>query len=185
MARPRRKPKRRKTSGSGGAGWLVTGLALGLAVAAWIWWSDRQDTSPPVTKEAPVARPSPPAEKAKPEAPPPADERFEFYDMLPSFEVVVPETTPRDRPGARPPPIELPGTYVLQAGSFPEFSQADAVKARLALLGVSSQIQKVSVDERTFHRVRIGPVENLTELNRLRDRLRQNQIDFLVIQVRE
>lgn len=179
MARARR--RRRKKGGGRGFAGLVLGLAVGLSVAGWLWLNPRQGTVP-ATPPAPAPAEAPAPLPEMPE-PPPGDDRFEFYDTLPSFEVVVPESQP-DGTGT-PPPISRPGTYVLQAGSYPEHAQADSVKARLALLGVSSQIQAVTVDGRRFHRVRIGPVENLDELNRLRERLRQNRIEFLVIQVRE
>ncbi|MDQ1303206.1 MAG: hypothetical protein QG595_1189, partial [Pseudomonadota bacterium] len=71
------------------------------------------------------------------------------------------------------------------AGAFPEFADADAVKARLALLGVVAEIQSAEADGRRFHRVRIGPIDDLDKLNRLRARLRQNRIEFMLIPVAE
>jgi cell division protein FtsN len=117
---------------------------------------------------------------------PPAEatDRFEFYEMLPDAEVDVPEQ-PKATGGIRPPPVSVPGTYVVQAGAFPNFAEADKVKARLALLGVESEIQAADANGGTFHRVRIGPIDDLDELNRLRARLRQNGIEYLVIPVGE
>lgn len=192
----RRRGDRRGPALPGGVG-LGAGLALGLLVAAVVWWKDHRAAAPgtppaesPPAAEAPVPAPAPTPQKSKQPPPPPpppteAPGRFQFYEMLPNFEVVVPEQEKKVGRGASLPPVEDPGIYVLQAGSFPEFAEADAVRARLALLGVSSQIQKVTVDEKTYHRVRVGPISDLNELNRLRNRLRQNRIDFLVIQVGE
>lgn len=117
---------------------------------------------------------------------PPAEatNRFEFYDMLEDAEVKVPAQATPVRP-ATPPPVSQPGTYVIQAGAFPNFADADKVKARLALLGVESLIQTAQANGSVFHRVRIGPIENLNELNRLRTRLRQNGIEYQVIPVGE
>lgn len=118
---------------------------------------------------------------------PPATEdtnRFEFYEMLPDAEVEVAEQANPARPAA-PPPISQPGTYVIQAGAFPNFADADRVKARLALLGVVSVIQTAQANGSVFHRVRIGPIENLSEINRLRARLGQNGIEYQVIPVGE
>jgi cell division protein FtsN len=117
---------------------------------------------------------------------PPAEatDRFEFYEMLPDAEVDVPEQ-PRATGDVGPPPVSVPGTYVVQAGAFPNFAEADKVKARLALLGVESEIQAADANGATFHRVRIGPIDDLNELNRLRARLRQNGIEYLVIPVGE
>ena len=44
---------------------------------------------------------------------------------------------------------------------------------------------RVAVDEDVWHRVRIGPITDLTELNRLRTRLRAADLDALVIRVGE
>jgi cell division protein FtsN len=73
--------------------------------------------------------------------------------------------------------------YVLQAGSFSGFADADRMKARLALLGIVSRIQKVSIDEKTYHRVRIGPIDSLDQLNAMRQSLREARIEVMVIQV--
>src|SRR5262249_44035120 len=48
-----------------------------------------------------------------------AGEKYDFYEMLPNFEVVVPEKekdVKRDMPATAH--IERPGVYVLQAGSY-------------------------------------------------------------------
>ena len=41
----------------------------------------------------------------------------------------------------------------------------------------------MSVDTDTWHRVRIGPITNLDELNRLRARLREADVEALVIRI--
>ena len=75
------------------------------------------------------------------------------------------------------PPAEQPGQYLLQAGSFKQYQEADRMKASLALLGVQANIQKVKVNNDTWHRVRIGPYTNLAELNDVRARLKKNDVD--------
>ena len=75
------------------------------------------------------------------------------------------------------------GLYVLQAGSFTEYEDADRRRATLALQGIESKIQRVTIDDNTYHRVRIGPIDDLTELNVLRSRLREAQIDVLRIRL--
>jgi cell division protein FtsN len=44
-------------------------------------------------------------------------------------------------------------------------------------------VQKVSVDNDTWHRIRIGPISDLDQLNRLRAVLRKADVDVLVIRV--
>jgi cell division protein FtsN len=46
-------------------------------------------------------------------------------------------------------------------------------------------VQRVAVDEDVWHRVRIGPITDLDELNRLRAKLRSADLDALVIRVGE
>ena len=164
---------------------MLFGLAVGLSVAAAIYISDRR--SPPALDTA-VPATNVPATKAPQTKPPKkaeSDNRFEFYDMLPKFEVVIPEEDIEANPDISPGPVAAPGLYVLQAGSFSSNDDADRMKARLALLGIVSRIQKVAVDDKAYHRVRVGPVNSLDELNATRTLLRQAQIEVMVIRVGE
>ena len=49
--------------------------------------------------------------------------------------------------------------------------------------GISSNIQRVTVNDREYHRVVIGPTDDLDELNMLRSRLRAAKIDVLRIRL--
>jgi len=109
--------------------------------------------------------------------------RYDFYQMLPNFEVVVPEKESdvrRDVPAAK---IERPGVYVLQAGSYRNEADAMRVARQLTLQGIDAKVQRVAVDSDVWHRVRIGPVRDLGELNRVRRQLRAADVDALVIRV--
>jgi cell division protein FtsN len=111
-------------------------------------------------------------------------EKYDFYEMLPNFEVVVPEKdkeVKRDLPSAAK--IERPGVYVLQAGSYRNESDAERVRAQLQREGVVAKVQRVAVDADVWHRVRVGPIGNLDELNRLRKQLQAAELDALVIRV--
>jgi cell division protein FtsN len=111
-------------------------------------------------------------------------EKYDFYQMLPNFEVVVPEKdkdVKRDLPAGAP--IERPGVYVLQAGSYRNEADADRVARQLALQGVQAKVQRVAVDADVWHRVRIGPITNLTELNKVRKQLQAAEVNALVIRV--
>jgi cell division protein FtsN len=120
---------------------------------------------------------------ADPAAAKPA-EKYDFYEMLPNFEVVVPEKdkdVKRDLPAAAR--IERPGVYVLQAGSYRNQADAERVQRQLALQGVQSKVQRVAVDADVWHRVRIGPISNLDQLNKVRKQLQAAEVDALVIRV--
>jgi cell division protein FtsN len=72
---------------------------------------------------------------------------------------------------------------VLQAGSFSTNADADRRRAELALHGIESHIQRVKVNERNYHRVYIGPIDDLDELNMMRSRLRSAKIDVFRIRI--
>jgi len=75
--------------------------------------------------------------------------------------------------------------YVLQVGSFRDFSSADQVKAQLALLGIFADIQRVMLNEQDIrHRVRLGPYTSVNEMRDVRRRLRDNNIEFMLIELR-
>jgi cell division protein FtsN len=109
--------------------------------------------------------------------------QYDFYDMLPKFEVVVPERDQEVKRDAPRSPIERPGVYVLQAGSYRKLEDAQRVQNQLLKLGVEANLQRVAVDADEWHRVRIGPLTDLDEVNRLRTRLRASGLEPLVIRV--
>jgi cell division protein FtsN len=80
-------------------------------------------------------------------------------------------------------PIERPGVYVLQAGSYRNEGDAERVRRQLALQGVAAKVQRVAVDADVWHRVRIGPITDLAELNKVRKQLQAAEVDALVIRV--
>lgn len=120
----RRKPARsgaRKPPSRGGKGgksglpawaWMVLGLSLGLVVAALVY----------------ISRPAKPmdlapstAEKNKPKTialPPKEPSRFAFYEMLPSYEVVVPDEE-LNRAATKPPPVPAAATATQAPPSGP------------------------------------------------------------------
>lgn len=111
-------------------------------------------------------------------------EKYDFYQMLPNFEVVVPEKekdVKRDLPSTAK--IERPGIYVLQAGSYRNESDADRVRDQLSKVGIDAKVQRVAVDTDVWHRVRIGPITKLDELNKLRKQLQAADVDAIVIRV--
>jgi cell division protein FtsN len=110
-------------------------------------------------------------------------EHYDFYKMLPHFEVVVPEKesdVKQDVPTAN---IQRPGVYVLQAGSYRSEAEADRVAKQLSLEGIGAKVQRVAVDSDVWYRVRIGPISKLEELNRMRRRLESADVDSIVIRV--
>jgi cell division protein FtsN len=167
---------------------MLFGLGLGLIVALGVYLR-RAEPSAPVS-QARVPRSEQASESRSAPAPAAAAEdaddepRFDFYDILPRYEVVVPEVEEQPARAASPArPIDEPGSYILQAGSFAKLADADRLQASLALLGIESRIQKVTIDDDVFHRVRVGPIRDLAEVNRLRAKMRSARLDPLVMKV--
>lgn len=114
--------------------------------------------------------------------------RFDFYTILPEMEVVI-----SDEEAAPPDADDRPVTtaeqkqvrYRLQVGSFKKLSDADRQKARLALLGVEADIQKVNIGQGdVYHRVLTMPFASKKELNAKRRMFQKNKINSLVVQIK-
>ena len=149
--RAKRRPAARAQN-QGLPGWvqLFVGLTIGLLVAAAVFIKYKPlETN--LAGDGP-ARGSEAAEQAQDEngLPPEEETRFAFYDMLPNYELVIqyededqpatkkPSKEEKPKPKTKTPetPKEVaePGRYIIQAGSFKSFDDADKRKAKLALL---------------------------------------------------
>ena len=125
---------------------------------------------------------------------------YTFFTVLPEIEIVAesPEpTSPTFPPPAtaattaetssataaenvgsgahRETQTEANSLYRLQAGSYKRREDADQLKARLALLGMVSSVQKVSIQGRgDFYRVRLGPYDSYRAMAQADERLKQH-----------
>jgi cell division protein FtsN len=153
-------------------------LGLGLGVSAVLvtqlvskrWGS--QDGLAGLVQSA--ARPKPVEEKkAEASSAPSARPKLDFYTVLPEMETVLPDRSLRSARTAKSEKAEEGVRFVLQAGSFASFSDADQLKARLALQGLVAHVQKVTIEGRgDFHRVRLGPYERVEQLDTADQQLR-------------
>jgi cell division protein FtsN len=174
---------------------MLFGLAIGLVIAAGVYFrrapapadraaaAERTAPSPATAERAPARRGAPARTPSNGETAKTSDQRFDFYDILPQYEVVVPEVETAAGPSARAKPVDEPGSYVLQAGSFGAAADAEKLKANLALLGIESRVQKVAIDDDVYHRVRIGPITDLDKLNRIRRQLHDAHVNAMLMKV--
>jgi cell division protein FtsN len=167
---------------------MLFGLGLGLIVAVGVYLRAPNGTrapapaEPKAATERPAARPASRAAAAKTEAPP--ENRFSFYEILPQYEVPIGEDdNSRTSANAHRRPAETPGSYLLQAGSFSTVAEADRMQANLALLGFESHVQRVTLDDDVFNRVRIGPIVDIDAAKRAQRQLRAAGYDTLLMQV--
>jgi cell division protein FtsN len=94
-------------------------------------------------------------------------------------------------PQAAPPPAEKGmaaltadgSRYLLQAGAFKSAEDADAMRARLALLGFDAKVFPREQDGTTLYRVRLGPYGNIEDVNRMRKTMADNGIDVQLVKV--
>ena len=206
--RAAQKKKKRKKSIPG---WLlfVAGLSIGLFATFLVFLQDRSLISPgeqAVTKARPPVidvDPDVETEKKKTSKPEkeqakkgstkkeknePAPPRFDFYTILPELEVIIPDEEIRmkkPRAHKKSAQAKKDGSYILQAGSFRRHEQADRRKAKLALLGVSATIQRVTIhDNEVWYRVKIGPFDDLKRINNIRTKLFKNDINAIPLKVR-
>lgn len=189
MATRKRSKSRQTHQAAPGWLWMLGGLSIGLVVAAAIYFSDERVPSGGTAAVAPTPTPPPASaattrvEPAPPDTEPHPATRFDFYEMLPQFEVVIPEAERGVTESRAATAVQEDGNYVIQAGSFRALADADRMQATLALLGIESRIQRVPIDDDVYHRVRIGPINDLDELNRVRRRLWDADIEVLLLRV--
>lgn len=159
--------------------WALAGLSIGLAVAAVVY------ISRPAPLHLAASLPIRPAPKKTIELPPETPSRFSFYEMLPSYEVVIPADAKPKKDGQTP-AIAEPGEYIIQVGSFRLRAEAETQKAKLALLGVESHVEQVTIDNKdTWFRVRIGPEKDQERVNQLMARLQENGVQPFLMRVRK
>jgi cell division protein FtsN len=201
-------PARRNSRKSGAGGTvlgLFIGLALGLGLAAGVAYylmkagspyqpsMAARDTGRDGTKE--------PAKGLKADAGGAEKPRFDFYKILPGIE--EPKVSPKV--AERPPPDKATAEraaapdkslakaderptpksaerFWMQAGSFAAESDAENLKARLALAGWEAAVQAATLpDKGVRYRVRLGPYGSTEELNRVKAELAKRGFDVAVV----
>jgi hypothetical protein len=204
----RRRPVPSRKSGFGGTLFgIFIGVALGLSLAAvvafYLLKAGNPYASPTPAREPArdVAKDSPRSGRADANGEKP---RFDFYKILPGVEEArVPKPGAQDKAVAKlderalqaenadkaaadkaaaDKAAKAPERFWLQAGSFSTESDAENLRARLALAGWEAAIQPVSLpDKGQRYRVRLGPYDNTEELNRMKTELAKRGFDAAVI----
>lgn len=173
---------------------LVVGLIVAVGIALYINFSPKPFVSRDKPPAAPVKAPTD-AQKTPADASATAGAadsksaktggkpRFDFYTILPGSE--EPASTHETKKTAKAESPEK-GNLFLQVGAFQAPTEADNMKARLALLGMEADIQTVSVpDKGIWHRVRVGPFASDKEVARSRVLLEQNKIPASLVKAQE
>ena len=61
--------------------------------------------------------------------------------------------------------------YILQAGAFGASGDAEAIKAKIALLGLNARVESAQISGKTVYRVRMGPYGSASELAEAKSKL--------------
>ena len=199
-ARERSRPNRGRR-GSSGFFWFVTGAVFGAFGVGLAWMLQERAPKP--------AQPN-----AQAQVQPRSEPSFVYHQLLPEMEVLVPDEelgasappprktvtkTPqrKESPTSEPPKSRQTakaektpnattggGSYLVQVASFRSASDADRLKARLALLGVHARIQRVTVNGKAYHRVRAGPYEGAQQVNKTRALLSRQGFDSIAVKLK-
>ncbi|KAB2898472.1 MAG: SPOR domain-containing protein [Dokdonella sp.] len=182
-----------------GWAWLLGGIVIGAALMALVFANDwlpllRKKDGPQPNAQATAPRESePPVAEARPR------KNYDFYQVLPEAEVVIPDaelsakaqaeqqartggtSAPPTLPAGAAPSPSAGGRYVLQTASYPDPRGAEEAKARLALVGFSAQVLPVTINGKTWHRVRVGPYATASELEAAKRALADNGINAIAL----
>jgi cell division protein FtsN len=185
LARDYKHVRNNNPGAQGFSGWmgLLIGLSIGLAVALGVFLHYRNPAPDQPTPEATVAPASAQASETGPPVPTasagePAE--YDFYKMLPEQEVEVPKD-PRAATLPQAAPAGVRGDVTLQVGSFKGMDQAEKMQARLALHGLESRIQRFTLQDETWYRVRIGPISTVEELDAVRAKLAEAEVEATAV----
>jgi cell division protein FtsN len=179
--------------------WFLLGAMVGSFGVGLYWMMEAPQQPPPVAALPKVERPAPPRPS------------YQFEDILKDAEVEIGGGEPPPPPAPRPepiPPEELqpatpeapetaaavppqpvkpasPGSYLLQVGSFKRAADAERLKAELALLGISTSVESVTInDGQIYHRVRTGPLDGKQAMEQMKATLKRHGKDPMAVKVK-
>lgn len=180
--------------------WLLTGFILGALSVGFVclkygsapaqsdWIGTRPPTPAPLERERKHVSPEP----ARIQPP-----RFDFYNLLTDQEVLVPDEEnerqvrqspppvapqqPPQQQEAAPPPASSGKRYMVQVSSFRGGKDAQALRAKLGLLGLRAKVNKANIKGSTWYRVQLGPYGSAAAMQDVRKQLASSGYQSLAI----
>jgi len=188
--------------------WLLSGLAIGLFIAFIVYLDKQPDSEKDFgsavqeeleklklkskKQDTTKTKPNKKTESKREEK----EQKFNFYTILPELEVFIPESETRP-PESSTETKQKPTTkststskklakkqYVLQIGSFQSLDDAEKLKANVAFLGLAANIQHVTVNKQTWHRVRTGPYTSKQQMYKNQRTLKNNSITSITMELK-
>lgn len=168
---------------------LLLGLVLGVGACVALTLYLKSENNPFFTEQNDnvVANPLPapkvtettvqPGDKDAPEIEDP--NKYDFYTILPETESKVTESEIKNNTTIKK------DSYFLQVGAFENENDADNMKAKLAIQGFETVVQVAEIPKRgIWHRVRVGPLTDVNQINKTRRELSQKGFNADLIKVR-
>jgi cell division protein FtsN len=188
--------------------WFAGGLLLGIVVMGVMWLQDHQQITQAMeaqlrsgeVQQQQQGGTEPAAEDAMPQ------HQFEFYSVLPDMEVEVqpdslrpaapkPAAAAEDAVAAapaeqKPQAGQQPAAngdadshYLIQLASFRARADAERMLAGKALEGIPARIEKVTINDKAYYRLRSGPYSR-DQAYSLHKRLKKSGIEILIMRVK-
>ena len=220
MARAKNQARRSgRSGGTPGWMWLIAGLMIGALAFGYLHFKDRWD-KPASTLPQPDAQAQARTTRGEEVAPDKRKPKYDFYELLPEKEVVIPdaeldaqaraEAAKPPEPVAATPPAVIAGDgngapvaanpgdappstpaasadgprFLIQAGAFRGSTEAEALKAKIAMTGEIARVEVAQINGNTVHRVRMGPYPNASALAAAKAALASHGITAQAIKVK-
>jgi cell division protein FtsN len=100
---------------------------------------------------------------------------------------VTSTSPPATHAGSTNEPVQPPGNntpYILQAGAFGASGDAEAIKAKVAMLGLSARVEGATINGKTIYRVRMGPYATASELAEAKHKLASGGLPAMAIKAK-
>ncbi|NOX07994.1 MAG: hypothetical protein GXP22_00645 [Gammaproteobacteria bacterium] len=155
--------------------WLVAVILIALFSTLLLYLQEQ--------KQAPAIQKKPTADSSKKKSSSNKQSnksRFDFYELLPeeSFDLFKPDSNQADQKSS--------SQYLLQAGSFKTYAQADKLKAQLAFSGIVTTINTATTaDGKTWHRVQAGPYNNQLDIDQTQQKLQAMKIEPILLRIKK
>ncbi len=179
-----RKTSRKQPTGVAWWKWLLVVVIIAVFVGFLNFLRTTTPETPAPEATLVKAKPKPLKKSKKPvkkttARPEPEKPHFEFYTRLPK-ETVVTDYEIKTRVREERVGKNKPVSYMIQAGSFRKFSDADKRRAQLALMGFESHIEKVRIGNTVWQRIKLGPFSRPSAVSTIQSRLKKAGIDVII-----
>ena len=146
-----------------------------------------QQKAPEPAAATPTTASNEPAPATTPALPKPVDTATASpapTTTAPSPTATPASAAPAATPAAASASVDDGTRYLLQAGAFQASGQAEEMKARIAMMGVSARVESANIGGKTVYRVRMGPYGTASDLADAKRKLSAGGLPAMAIKVK-